>query len=344
MHLWPGHRTEKYLVDSPIFLLLILLGLVGISPATAKNPDVCDLIDLPNCKGVSKQNRRTSNYSLPSPATAANLNPANISIDRGLGGEFLFQASNPVSFNLMGGTGKFGGALISPTLENSFFGVRVPELDESFLERNVDQKRFDSKKLNLALAGKIFRGKDHGLDFGVLLKRHSEVKKIRTGFGLSGRYKFLNAGASMYKDDFWVDYEHTKDASTGLPYSVTTGEKSYQESFQVRTFSVGMKLGNLSLDAGKIITDKYEYTDKRVDITIYSASLAWENFLFNYGMRTEDSPAIPKYKDKALHTARIKKATYAGVQYSWWKPVVVGVHYNYFLLSELSATLTIFLR
>lgn len=310
-------------------MLLTLLLLAFFSSAWAKTVEVCDFIDLPSCSGVSKQGRRTSNFSLPSPATAANLNPANTSVDRGFGGEILLQANNPVSYNLIGGSGKFGGALISPTLENSFFGVRVPELIEDFLERNKEKRRFDSKKINFALAGKITRQKNYGLDFGVLFKRHSEVKKIRTGVGLSGRMWFLNAGASVYKDDFWLE----------LP----TTPGSYDESFQVRTLSLGMKLKNLSLDYGKIITDKYRLTDERNEITLYTASLAWENFIFNYGMRTEDSPT-PIFKDDVLKDARIKKASYAGVQYSWWRPLVVGVHYNYFLLNEVSATMTFFIR
>lgn len=305
--------------------------------------DICDILDLPNCSGVSKQNRRTSNFSLPSPATSANLNPANTSVDRGFGGEVLFQANNPVSFNLVGGSGRFGGALISPTLENSFFGVRVPELDEEFLERNKEQKRFDTKKLNFALAGKIAREKNYGLDFGLLFKRHSEVKKIRTGFGLSGRAWIFNAGASFYKDDFWFDLKNTNVEGTSTPYSQVYGKDSYDESFQVQTFSAGLKYKNVSLDWGRIVTDKYKFTDEKVEITLFTASVAWNNFLFNYGMRKEDSPT-PKFQDDVLKPARIKNSTYLGVQYSWWRPLVVGVHYNYFLLNEVSATMTIFIR
>lgn len=326
-----------------MWVLLITFFLIPFSEA-AKTPDVCDLIDLPNCSGVSKQARRTSNFSLPSPATAANLNPANISTDRGFGGEFLLQANNPVSFNLVGGSGKFGGALISPTLENSFFGVRVPELPENFLDRSQDKKRFDNKKLSLALGGKLLREKNYGLDFGLLFKRHSEVKKIRTGVGLSGRLFFLNFGTSYYKDDFWVDYEHTKmDGAGGLTYAQLLGKKSYQESYQVRTYSVGLKVKNFSFDYGKIMTDKYQYNLNKMDITILTASMAWQNWVFNYGARREDSPT-PKFQDNVLKYPRIKKATYAGIQYSWWRPLVVGVHYNYFLLNEVSLTMTFFIR
>jgi hypothetical protein len=153
----------------------------------------------------------------------------------------------------------------------------------------------------------------------------------------------LNAGASFYKDDFWLDLAHTKNAATGLPYSSLYGKKSYDESFQVKTFSLGIKIKNLSLDYGKIITDKYKFNDERNEISLYTASLAWRNFIFNYGMRTEDSPT-PKFKDDMLINARIKKASYGGIQYSWWRPLVVGVHYNYFLLNEVSATMTFFIR
>ncbi len=322
-----------------IFLFFIIIPLTY-----AQNiPRVCEVFDLPNCSGVTKQSRRTSNLSLPSPATASNLNPANVSIDRGLGLEVLLQANNPVAFNLVGGSGRFGGALISPTLENSFFGVRVPELDEEFLDRNKEKRRYDSKKYNFALAGKIIREKNYGLDFGLLFKRHSEVGKIRTGLGFAGRLLFLNFGASYYKDDFWLDYEKTKMEGTNIPYSVVTGKKSYDESYQVKTLSAGLKLWNLSLDAGRIVTDKYKFTEDSVNITILSASYAWKDFLFNYGMRTEDSPT-PKFEDNTLVPEKIKKANYAGIQYSWWRPLVVGVHYNYFLLNEVSATMTFFYR
>lgn len=321
-------------------LLLILFYPVW---ATARNIDVCDLIDLPNCRGVSKQNRRTSNYSAPSPATAANLNPANVSIDRGFGVEGLLQSNNPVAFNLVGGSGKFGGALISPTMENSFFGVRVPELDEEFLKRNRDQRRFDSKKLNLALGGKIVRQKNYGLDFGILLKRHSEVEKIRTGLGFSGRWGLLNVGASYYKDDFWIDLRKTINPATGLPYSQTFGEEFTEESFHVRTVSVGIKVKNFSFDYGKIITDKYAFTDDINEITILSASMTAGHFLFNLGFRKEDSPT-PEFIDDEIKDERVKRDTYLGVQYSWWKPLVVGLNYNYFLLNELSATVTVFIR
>lgn len=324
-----------------MFQLIFLL--IFSFPALAKGKDICDILDLPNCSGVSKQNRRTSNLSLPSPATAANLNPANVSVDRGFGGEVLVQPNNPLQFNLVGGSGRFGGALISPTLENSFFGVRAPELDENFLERNKEKKRFDPKKLNFALAGRIFREKNYGLDFGILLKRHSEVKIIRPGLGLSGRAGPFTFGASQYKDDFWLDFKHTNMAGTSIPYSTLYGKDSYHESYRVTTVSAGVKLWNLSLDAGEITTDKYQFTKDKAKIRIYSASLAWNNFLFNFGQRREDS-FTPKFKDDVLKYSRIKKANYAGVQYSWWRPLVVGVHYNYFLLNEVSATFTIFIR
>ena len=321
----------------------IIFFLIFSFSARAAGKDICDILDLPNCSGVSKQNRRTSNLSLPSPATAANLNPANVSVDRGFGGEVLLQPNNSPQFNLVSGSGRFGGALISPTLENSFFGVRSPELDENFLERNQDKKRFDPKKLNFALAGRIVRQKNYGLDFGILVKRHSEVKKIRWGLGLSGRAGPFTFGASQYKDDFWIDYKHTKIAGTSIPYSTITGMDSYSESYRVTTVSAGVKLWNLSLDAGEIYTDKYKFTKDTAKVRIYSAALAWQNFLFNFGQRREDSFA-PKFKDDVLKYQRIKKANYAGIQYSWWRPLVVGVHYNYFLLNEVSLTMTIFIR
>ena len=112
---------------------------------------------------------------------------------------------------------------------------------------------------------------------------------------------------------------------------------------QVQTYSAGIKIKNVSLDWGRIVTDKYKFNDDKIEITIYTASVAWNNFLFNYGMRKEDSNT-PKFEDDVLRPARIKNSSYGGIQYSWWKPLVVGVHYNYFLLNEVSATMTFFIR
>jgi len=161
-------------------ILIILLSLIAV-PAWALT-DLCDILDMDTCYTVSKQSRRSSSSSLPSPASAANINPANVSFDRGFGVEFVYQPQNPASFNLATGTGKLGGALISQSLENSFFGNRVIELEDVLLKRFEDKKQYQSKKLNFALGGKLYRKKHVTLDAGFLFKRHSEIKRAQVFF------------------------------------------------------------------------------------------------------------------------------------------------------------------
>src|SRR5687767_5582137 len=96
---------------APLIYLFLCFSL-----AWGAAPTVCDIIDSDSCHGVTKQVRRASSLSLPSPASSANINPATVSFDRGFGIEALFQSNNPVSFNVASGTGKMGGALISHSL------------------------------------------------------------------------------------------------------------------------------------------------------------------------------------------------------------------------------------
>lgn len=303
--------------------------------AWADAPTLCDILETPNCEGVSKQGRRSSSLSLPSPATSANVNPATTSFDKGFGIEFIHQSHNHVVFNLVTGTGKLGGALISSSLENAFFGNRVVELDEVHVKRQKQDKQYDSKKLNLALAGKLVRREHFALDAGLIFKRHSEVKKINPGFGLSGRLGPLHIGASVYNDDLFLNL---KDSI----YYPFYGQDSYSERFLVQAYSVGSKIGNFSFDTGLIRTNYKFYDHEDSKIYIYSGSFFYKNILFNLAVRNEMTPGL-KYIDGELKEKKTLSSTFAGVQLSLGKRLIIGVNYNYFLLNETSFAATIFI-
>jgi hypothetical protein len=321
-------------------MIIIFLVLGFLSPAVWAETDLCDIIDLDTCGKVMRQLRRSSSASLPSPATSANLNPANVSFDRGFGVEAVYQPNNPLSINLASGTGRMGGALISQSLENSFFGNRVPEIDSELLDRTQDKKQYKSKKFSLALGGKLFRRKHFALDVGILLKRHSEIKKINPGIGLSGRLGPIHLGASIYKDDLFLDYENTTDPTTGLPYSRTYGIDNYTEKFTVHAYSVGTRIKSLSLDAG-VITTSYDSFDEKSVVNLYSASLALGQYLINFAIRNEVTPFMKVINDELVAEEK-QSHTYAGVQRAFGKHLIFGVGYNFYLLKELSLNGTYF--
>lgn len=321
-------------------ILVLVFGIISTS-AKAASSDICDIIKIPNCPGVTKQLRRTTFPTAPTPATAAILNPSNVSFDRGLGLEAIVQPKNPVFFSVASGTGKMGGALISGSLDNSFFGNRVPELNESIIERYSNDQQYKPRKLSLALGGKLFANRNAGLDFGIILKRHSDIKEINTGAGLSGRYRMFHLGASIFQDDSYMDLTKYIDPATGQPYSTSLGQENLDNKFTVTTITGGMRLGNVAIDVGSI-TSHPKYFNEETKIMLYSAAYHFRNFLLNVAYRQEHSSA-PVYKDGELEVEQDKTAIFTSAQYSLSKHLIFGVNYNYFLLDEVSLSATIFI-
>jgi hypothetical protein len=305
--------------------------------------DICDVIKIPNCPAVSRQLRRSSMQSVPSPSIAASLNPANVTFDRGVGLELIFQPGNSVAWGFSSGTGRIGAALISSSLENSFFGNRIVEPNEKFLERNKNKKQYEHNKNTLAFGGRLFGKKKYTLDLGIILKRHKEIKKINPGFGLSGRLAFLTFGYAVYKDDFRIKMD---DIPSGTLFGydaivVALNKPVYDESFSVSTMSVGTRLGDLSVDYG-VISSNYKYIETQ-QTKLLALSYAYRRFLFNFAQRRDDS-MLPKYESGALNYVDKEQTNYyGGVQYSVGKHLIIGTAYNYFLLKDVTLNATFFL-
>ena len=325
-----------YTIIFSFILLLLPLG------ALATESDICDILNLPNCRGVTKQLRRNTFQTAPTASTASNLNPANVSFDKGLGLEIMGQANNPVLFSLTSGTGKMGGALISGVMDNTFFGNRVPELDEEFIERYDNDKQYKNEKFTFALGAKLLSSKKVGLDVGALFKRHSEVKTINPGLGLSGRVWMIHFGVSMYKDDMYINLEDTVQRGTGIRYSDLLGKKSIDENFLVTTYTIGTRIKNFAFDMGTIKSTLDYYDGVETNIVIYSGSFYFKDFLFNLAMRNESSGA-PVYESGDVKVEKEKSALYYGIQYSLNRHIIFGVNYNYFLLKEMSGNVTLFI-
>lgn len=318
--------------------ILFYLALV-LLPVSSWAKDLCDILKIQNCPTVMKQSRRSSMQSLPSPTTAAALNPSNVSFDRGIGAEFIYQPGNAVNWGVVTGTGKVGGALISSSVENGFFGNRTVETDFKYGERNEEQKQYESKKLNLAVGGRALGKRNYTLDLGILLKRHKDIKDINLGFGASARLGFLTLGASLYQDDFIlraVDSDNTLDDR----YKNVFLGPTYTERFQVQTLSAGLRIDNFSIDTGWIST-KYKFHEEDSKVQLIALSYAHKNLLFNFARRVENSP-MPKYEDGHLVYQEEATNYYASVQVSMGKHLILGTAYNYFLLREVSLNATVF--
>ncbi len=318
------------------FVLLIFISTECLAAST----DVCEFLKLPNCHGVTRQLRRSSFPTSPSSTTAANLNPANVSLDRGIGLDIMYQPKNSLLFGLSSGTGKMGGALISGSIENSFFGNRAPELDEEMADRMVNDKQYRNKKFTFAIAAKLFSQKNYGLDAGLILKRHPLIKKINPGFGLSGRLWKFSFGASSYKDDYFVDLTKFSPIGATQTYSELSGKKSIQDTYTVTTYAMGLRVWNFAFDYGLIKSKPDFYKDETV-ITIYSSSFNYKNLLLNLAVRNESSNTYDNIDERL----KVKQPSniYSGVQYSINDHILFGVHYNYFLLNEMSISTTLFI-
>jgi hypothetical protein len=243
-----------------------------------------------------------------------------------LGVEAIAQAKNPVLFGLTSGTGKMGGVLISGSLDNTFFGNRAPELDEQFIERHLSDRQFENKKNTLALGAKLYSTRRLGLDIGVIAKRHQELKDINLGGGLSARLGPFHFGTSLFKDSYLLE--------------------ELSETFTVTTFTAGVRIKNLALDVASINSKLKYYSYLSVPdtkILIYSASFYYEDLLLNAALRKENS-AAKTFQDPGLVIKEEEKSSpYFSIQYSLGKHVIFGIMYNYFLLKEASASLTLYI-
>jgi hypothetical protein len=316
-------------VAKTVFLIFFFI-LINTAHA---DEDLCKYFQY--CGGSS----RAYSPSVPSNSSAASLNPSNISSVKGFGIEAIYQPNNPPSFDIVTGNGKIG-ALVSPTLENGFFGNRSIELDNKTFARKMDKIQYKNKKLNLSIGGKLIAARNIGLDLGISVKRNPDIKKINLGYGLNARFFLLTFGAYIYQDDVSVDLGTSVDPYTNTAYSTTYGATTYKEKFLVTTYTVGAKIKNLSLDYG-VIKTRYKFYPEPTQITLFSSSLTYNKFLFNFALRKEDSSNLV-FMNGTMLIQRSKGDVYYGVDYLVNKTICLGLQYNYYLLNEWSAKLTLF--
>jgi hypothetical protein len=292
--------------------LPVLLIFLVTSPAWGKE-SLCEALNFDDCDKIHRMSRRSSARSLPSTASAAQFNPANVSHDRGFGVEAFHDPGNPVTLNFVTGTGKAGAALVSAGLENAFFGNRVPERGNELAARIESKRHYRSEKHSLALGAAAFKRKNFGFDLGVMGKYNQATSRANPGAGLAMRLGPLTMGASVYQDDYLLNFA-----------------QPYHETFTVQSYFAGLMIGNISLDAGLMQTH-YRFYGADQTIRIFSASYIWQKFLFTLAHRSETIPVLDPVE-----------SIYTGIQYSINRYIVGGLHYNYFLLEEMSMSVAVF--
>jgi hypothetical protein len=306
---------------------MIFLYLLFLIPLSWADPDgLCEILKIENCKSVTRQARRASAQSLPSPVVAGGINPANVSQDKGLGLEMIHHPHNPLTLSFVSGTGKIGGAIISSSMENAFFGNRIPEVDE--VNRRDKKEHFRSDKITAGTSFALYKNRKFGVDLGLMGKYHPDAKKFTPGVGISARLGIFNLGVSQYKDTFTLK----------MP-----GKTSYQESFDVQTLTAGVRIKNLFLDYG-IVQSNFELNDLGDSkIKILSAAYVWNRFMFNLARRSENSRLLKyNYDLKELEEKQKASDFYGGIQYALNRYVVIGIQYNYFLMRDTSFSAVVF--
>src|SRR5690349_20682479 len=130
----------------------------SFSTAQARR-DACIGID-EYCEGYSRAS--TSSPAYPSTSSSVSLNPAAVPTKKSLGLEVIYFKPSP-DFALVTGTGRVGAALSPTSSEESFFGNPGFELPADYLQRHIEKKKFESKKIALATAVRLAGNKKSGL-------------------------------------------------------------------------------------------------------------------------------------------------------------------------------------
>lgn len=289
----------------------------------------------------SSSGTSSAKKSSPSVSSSSRSNPSVIAKIKGLGLETLYQVNNPIEFSIVSGNGRFGTMVSSTSGENSFFGNRTPELEDDYLKRVQGEKRYKNNKLQFGTGLSLIDQKYFELILGGSTIYNKDVKKFNLGYSASLRLFIFTVSAYVYKDDFKFNFINHYCYTCGTDYLSYYGISNYTESYDVKAFTVGTKLWNLSIDYALLQT-KFKFYTNPTDIMIISSALNFKQFLFNFAMRKElsDNPVV---LDNRIAAVPLKEDIFYGVQYLANKNLSFGFGHNNYLLDEYSFTMTLFL-
>ena len=308
-----------------IAALLLPLILFAFTPAHAASGGCIGIQSY--CDGMRKSS--SSSPAFPSTSSSVSLNPAAVPTNKSLGLEMIYFSPSP-DFALVTGTGRVGAALSPTSAEETFFGNPGFEFSDDYLQRHIEKKKFDSKKVALATAVNIWDNKSKGLkklslNLGLLGRYNKITKSVKPGAGLSAVAGPLTLGYAQAQDEFGID------DPTFTPFE-----------YQTETFSAGLSLTSLAIDYSSL-TLTAEDGFEPIKIQLVTASLLLKKWIITVAQRTENSDR-PEYDEatQSLIFKEKKTDTFLGLQYALHKKILIGAFYNYYLLDDLSLGLTVF--
>jgi len=280
------------------------------------------------------ENRWTSTTSNPSTGSQIKINPSTVPLDVGFGIESLFYKDS-VDLAVVHGTGRVGAAISPSNSEETFFGPPGYENFNDFLERKGLAKKYPNQKYTLAGAMRLIEKNGSGLNayslkLGAMVKYNKLTGGVMPGIGLNGVLGAITFGGSVYKDQ------------TQLNDPVTGGEPYQRFNYQVTTYNLGLFLSSLVIDYSHLTLSDPDATDTS-QVDLFTVSLFVKKFILTAAKRTENS-ARPyyNYATDLIENKQIKEDYFGGVQYSINKNFMIGGFYNYYLVQDLSFSLTIF--
>lgn len=277
---------------------------------------------------------RSSSSANPSSGSQLKINPSSVPTEKGWGIEAI-QFKRDTDFSFVRGNGRMGAAISPANSEDTFFGAPGFEASWKLYDRKYDQNKFPNQKYTFATAVNLIDKNGSGLrryylKLGLMAKYNELSYNTTPGAGLSAAWGPLAVGYSMYDDQTLIDY--------GI-YSTPPNELF---KYKVQTYNGGLFLNALVLNYSNL---RLESEDKSYLATVhlYTASLSIKSLILTASKRVEDSPALSyDFELKQLETKQIKEEYFGGLQYNFSKNITLGALYNYYLLREYSATMTLF--
>lgn len=279
----------------------------------------------PGCRGGRSYSTN------PSTGSSVRINPSAVPTDRGLGLEGIFFKDNS-DFSIVRGLGRVGAAISPSNSEETFFGPPGFEVPEDFLRRKQDQTKYPGQKVTLATAFDVAKRsgttlESYALKVGVMGRYNQLTKNVSPGAGLSGLFGPLTFGGSVYQDESQLDYR---------TYGLTTQPVA---RYRVETYTAGLYLNSLIIDYSYLRMISLETSIVRT----LTASLTLKKVILTASKRTEDSPRpYYNYQTQKLEYLKTKDEYFGGLQINAGKHLMIGALYNYYLLREVSGTVTLF--
>lgn len=299
------------------FILLITLS------AKAEN---CSIF---NSEGCSASPDGTDDYlptfgsSRPSSGSFFDINPSMIDLNKLIGFELTY-FRDETEFALTSGNGFMGAGISLNASDGTFFGNVPRETDAEYRARHLSLEKYNSPKKQFAFAFKVFEEGGEYLPFQVTMaiigNYNKETKKTRAGGGITFSLGPLYVGAAKVKETYLDKATSTID------------------EYDVDTFSTGLKIWLLSFDYSYLRTN----TSPSQSALVYSGSLLLNNVQLIHGYRNERStyPYFDK-DDKTFTDKQKKKSQFYGIKYFISDNFALGGYYNYYLLNEYTAGLSI---